>query len=616
MRSRSAARRAWGAALAAALLAAACGGGSADPATGAAVAPAGNDPAADRGAPRDDTGSPVADAASSSDTAAEPPESSDAGDGASDVAASPPQATDSGADAAAEDTGTAAFETVPSVPEVADEPPESGDPAEPSTGDGGDSGPPPNFYDDPRGGIFADFQRGLDRDHPFGSLEAFCLPHGEPAEPRRATGNGIEADTVTFVHMRSLFEELVGLGLAVDVGDPTGMFDTLARIVNERCGGVWGRHIDMRTVEVSVLGAGGVDIDTLRNAACIEATENHDAVVVMNTTSFQGTAVLCITEEHDSVFISHEPLPQEYLRRGGGRLLSTSTTLEEVLSALARYAVDTGALEGRRVGVLAASTPGEAEAVESSLLAVLEAVGADVPVFDILDCAGTSICVGGMAESVQRLADEQVDVLFPTLNPASLPAYIAEMVAQGFAPGEVQFFNSIFSSQGNEVAGNMIPIFGGTAAGELYDGAVLLVNVDAGRWRDPAWDPAAFDELCMREYRENSPGGEDFDPRDPVESNTYGMLALVCSEFRAALRALYDAGPNPTRADIVASFENLGAVDLAGMLPGSLAPGKWTMADSLQPVTFRYPCPYEGLGTSSDICLVPSDYSELRVKVD
>ena len=618
VRARSFAGRACAVALAAALLATACGGGTAEPDTVPAATPApadsGAGPSSDAGvssdAEPDDTGTPAASPAAS-ETAPAPAADDPGGDeGPSEVvedddaAAPPPAPADSGE--------TATFETVPTAPETA----EAEDPAEPSAGTTEVSEPPPNVYDDPRGGIFADFQRGFDRDHPFGSLDAFCLPQGPPAEQRRATDAGIGADSITLVHMRSLIEELVSSGFAVDVGDPTDMFDTLTRIVNERCGGVWGRRVDLRLVEVSALGVGGVDIDTLRNAACIEATENHDGVIVMNATTFAGTAQLCITEEHDSALIAHEPLPEEYLRRGGGRLFTTATTLEETLRALAAYVVDTGALEGRRVGVVAPNTPGEAEAVEGSLVAALEAAGVDVAVFDVLDCAGTSFCVGGMAESVQRLIEEDVDVLFPTLNAVSLPGYINEMVTQGFEPGEVQIYNSDFNSQGNEVVADLILTFGGAAAGELYDGTVLLVTTDQGRFRDPAWEPSAFGEMCMREYREYSDTGEDYDPRDPVETNKYGILSLVCSVYRVALRAIYDAGPNPGRADIFAALENLGAVDLAFMLPASLAPGKWAMGDSLQPVTFRYPCPLEGLGTKNNICLVAGDYSELRIKVN
>ena len=616
--------RACAAALATGLLAAACGGGATEPATGpeAPRAPAEGGAGTSGSGRGDDSGTSAADAgdaaaAGTSDTAAAPASAADAsGEGSGAVGDGAGTSEQAAAPAPAAPDEPAAFETVPTAPEAPDESAEAGDPAEPSADEIADSGPPPNVHDDPRGGIFVDFQRGIDRDHPFGSPDAFCRPHDPPAEARRATGAGIEADTITFVHMRTQFEEIVALGFAADIGDPTDMFDTFTRIVNERCGGVWGRQIDLRTVEVAALGVGGQDIDTLRNAACIEATEGHDAVIVMNTTTFAGTAQLCITEEHNSALIGHEALPDEYVRRGGGRLLTTATTLEEILSALARYVVDTGALEGRRVGIVAPNTPGEAEAVEGSLLAALEAAGVDVPVFDVIDCGGTSICTGGMAESVQRLIEEGVEVLFPTLNAISLPAYINEMVTQGFAPGDVQFYNSDFNSQGNEVVAGLILTFGGAAAGELYDGTILLVNTDQGRFRDPDWDPGAFDEMCMREYRENSPLGEDYDPRDPVETNKYGILALSCSVYRVALRALYDAGPNPTRADIFDALENLGPVDLAAMLPASLAPGKWSMGDSLQPVTFRYPCPIEGLGTAVDICLVPSDYSELRLKVN
>ena len=468
-------------------------------------------------------------------------------------------------------------------------------------------------YADPRGGVFAEFQRGFDRDHPFSSLEAFCFPHDEPAAPRRPTDEGIGADSVTFVHLRTRIEEIVELGFAAPVGDPTDMFETFTRIVNDRCGGVRGRQIDLRLVEVPGLGFGGTDIDTLRNAACIEATEDHKAVVALNTTSFQGTALLCIAEEHDTAFIGNQALPEEYVQRGDGRLLTMATTLEANLRALASRLVAEGALEGRRVGVVAPSTPGEAEATETSLVAGLEAAGVDVRFFDVLDCSGTSVCTGGMSASVQRLIEERIDVLFPTLNAVSLPLYLTEMVAQGVPAGAVQFYNSDFNSHGNEVVAALVVTFGGDPAGALYDGTVLLVHADAGRFREPDYRPAAFDEMCMREYRENSPLGQDYDPTDPAETSKYGMVGLVCSVYRTALRALHDAGHNPARADVFAALENLGPVDVPGMLPASLAPGKWAMSDSLLPVTFRYPCPGAGRSGEAETCLVPSDYSQMQV---
>ena len=596
MGERSRTRHSWLALLVAFILAAACGGGAetsdlnpermAPEST--ADRPGETSPAGDED-PAGDGGSTAGDATGSTEN-----DSTGSGSGDTTVASPPSGAAPAGETSATVPVETAGTQTVSS-----------------------DDAVRANLYADPRGGVFAEFQRGFDRDHPFGSLDAFCFPHGEPVEPLRATDSGIDAETITFAHIRTRIEEIVDMGFAAPVGDPTDMFDTFTRIVNERCGGVWGRRIDLRLVEVAALGVGGVDIDTLRNAACIEATEDHEAVILVNSTSFQGTAQLCVAEEHDSALITHQALPDEYVRRGGGRLLTTATTLEGNLRALAEYLLSTGAIEGRRVAVVAANTPGEAEATEASLVATLEAAGTEVAVFDVLDCAGTSVCTGGMAESVQRLIEEDVDVVFPTVNAVSLPAYITEMVTQGFAPGDVRFYNSDFNSQGNEIVSGLIVTFGGEAAGALYDGTVLLVHGNSGRYRLAEFPPTTpFDEMCLREYAENSAVGEYYDPRDPVETNMVGMVGLVCSIYRVALRALYDAGPNPDRADIFAALENLGPVDLVGMLPASLAPGKWTMGDSLQPVTFRYPCPFEGAATGAGTCHVPNDYSQLRVGVD
>jgi len=573
---------------------------------GAACASGDGTPAAPYAAP-EPPGATVPSGAATVGAEADGEAGEEAGDGGDGSAGGAPAPLDSPPTAGA---GTGEPEATGPAGEGAAETPAPGDEA---TGAGEET--PDNVHDDPRGGVFTEFQRGFDRDHPFGSLDAFCLPHGEPAVPLRATAPGIGAGSITLVHVRTRIEEIVEMGFAAPVGDPTDMFEVFTRIVNDRCGGVWGRRIDLRLVEVAALGAGGTDIDTLRNAACIEATEDHQAVVLLNSTSFQGTAQLCVTEEHDSILITHQALPEEYVRRGGGRLLTTATTLEANLRALVGYLIDSGALDGAGVGVVASNTPGEAEATEAGLVAELEAAGVDVRVFDVLDCAGTPVCTGGMAGSVQRLIEERVDVLFPTVNAITLPAYITEMVTQGFEPGDVRFFNSDFNNHGNEIVSGLNVTFGGEAAGALYDGTVLLVHGDSGRYRltdFPASTP--FDDMCMREYAENSAVGEYYDPRDPDETNKHGMVGLVCSVYRVALRGLYDAGANPTRADMFAALENLGAVDLVSMLPGSLAPGKWTMGDSLQPVTFRYPCPFEGMGTDANTCHVPSDYSELQVK--
>ena len=475
-----------------------------------------------------------------------------------------------------------------------------------SGNNGGPDEPLNPVYADPRGERFNEFQRGFDRTHPFGSLEAFCLPHDTPTELLRDTDEGISAEQINFVHLRTKIEEVAALGFAEDVGDVQHVFDTFTAVVNNECGGVWGRRINLEEIEIPTLSLGGQDIETLRNAACIEATESRSGVILLNTTSFQGTAVLCVVEEHDAALIGSLPFPEEYLERGEGRLITLAAAEAAYLRELARHLIDTGALADRRVAIVAPNTPGQIEAVRSSLLSVLEAAGVDVAVFDVIDCAGDNICFTGINESVQRLISERVDVLFPTLNVLSLPSYISEMITQGIHAGDVLIYNSDFNSQGNDVVSSKVAEFGGPQAGELYDGTIMAVTGDVGNFRDPDYEPSPFDEMCMRTYAENS-STDYYDPRDPVETHKYAMVGLVCSAFRTALRALYDAGPNPSREDIFSALENLGAVDVPSMLPASLSPGKWSAADAFQTVTFEYPCSVEGTGTGrAQTCLIPN----------
>ena len=150
---------------------------------------------------------------------------------------------------------------------------DSGEPSEPATEEPVDIG-----FDEPRGDLFIDFHRTFDRSHPFQSLDVFCTSTPDPDSPPQATDAGITEDSITIVHLRTKLEELEGIGFAVPVGDPIDMFEAFTKAINEDCNGIWGRQIDLRLVEVSALGGGGEDIDTLRNQACIEATEDLNAV--------------------------------------------------------------------------------------------------------------------------------------------------------------------------------------------------------------------------------------------------------------------------------------------------------------------------------------------------
>ncbi len=461
---------------------------------------------------------------------------------------------------------------------------------------------------DPRGDLFTEFQRGFDRSHPFQALDAFCLPHDE-APDRRATEPGIEADTVEVHHIRQELEKLIDVGFGVDVGDPTHMFDTLVGVINDECGGIRGRTVRIGHTAYDPLSA---DIDRARIGACVSATEDHHAVFVMSSTGLQGTATLCVAEEHDTAIVTTLGVDEEFMERSRGNLITMDLTLNDSLRQMVRRIDTDGALDGRTIGVVGGDTPGELAAVDSGLITTLRAAGHDVAVHDTIGCGGGTSCTVGLQESVANMRQAGVDVLFPTLNPLSLPGYIAEMVTQGFTPGDVQFYNSAFNAQSSEVVSSKVKAFGGEAAGALYDGAVVVDFAPTNNQFVTDWAVPPFTELCNETYARH--GGERYDYRDPDGATKLGMLTVVCSEVRVMARAIHDAGDNPTRETIRTAIAELGPIDGNSGLPMSFGPDKYAAADVVQTSTWTSPCRIEGAAyDENDTCFVPDDNWELVV---
>ena len=567
-----------------AFVAAACGGEvteSADDGTGTAT-PTTQAP---------DTAEP--DTAEPDDAAEEPDDQPDAAEPEDEPATTTTAtATTVTADEAPEDSDDEASDETTTAEPAAPEEPEA---------------PPPNIYQDPRGGIFAEFQATMDRgDHPFMQIDQFCLAH-DPAPDRVATDQGIEADSISIVHLRTRLEDLVDIGFGTDVGDPAEMFETYAAVVNDQCGGIRGRMIELHTLE---LPAYGDTVDADRNAACIKAIEDLDGVVLLNSTGFQGSAILCIVEEHETAFISASSPPLEFMERSEDRLFITSSAAEEQLSWLALDLIERGELDGKTVGVVAPDTPGQVEAVEGGLVDVLRDNGVNVAVFSVIGCQGGTVCAEGGVDSAQQMRAAGIDVFFNTLNVISAPLYINELLNQGFGPGDIQFYASDFNSQAAEIVASKIVQFGGVAAGDLYNGAFILDARDTGAYRLEGYEPRAFNEMCNDTYGANSPSGANHEATDRYEGNSrYGMTAEVCVRMRVLLRGIYDAGDNPTRADIYEALANLGPVDSNEMHPASIRPGKTRMPDVIHNLIFEFPCtkPYPFVidGFDDGICLYP-----------
>ena len=205
----------------------------------------------------------------------------------------------------------------------------------------------------------------------------------------------------------------------------------------------------------------------------------------------------------------------------------------------------------------------------------------------MIDCGGSSVCTGGVQESVTNMRDSGITAFFNVLNVVSAPGYVAEMAAQGFEPGDVQFYATDFNSQSGElVSGNIAT---NPDAGALYNGAIIIDYRTTGDIREPDYEPTPLQQMCNDIYAANSPSGLSYNWDDEGDSG-YGMVVSVCSILRIALRALYDAGDNPTIADVHEALADLGPIDIGPMTPASIRPGKTQSPDVLQTFDYIFPC--------------------------
>ncbi len=388
----------------------------------------------------------------------------------------------------------------------------------------------------------------VDRTSRFSKVDTFCEPTTEkPAEAPRATDDGITADSVAITHIRVTLEDLEDIGFAIPIGNPKDQAEKFVGLINDRCGGINGRKLKLSLVEAPPLAPAGQDPAAVAQAACIQATEDNKAVFAFSGSGWGGQGgASCVTSAHKTIYLTTYNISQEDLDGAENRLYSLGLSSPQSLEYLARVLDKDGVLDGKTIGVAMPDSPGDPDIVQQGLLDTLDELGHKPKVVSTIGCMGGNSCTTGLAESVQQMIADGVDVLFPLLNVISLPAYLQEMVTQGVKPGEIQMYNSGYNAQSGDLVSSKVIQFGGAKAGALYNGTEIVASGQTGAFRIPGYKPSEFSEMCNREYQEA--GGPKYSAVDPDTNSAYGATVGMCAFVRIMARALEAAGPNPTRA--------------------------------------------------------------------
>jgi hypothetical protein len=444
----------------------------------------------------------------------------------------------------------------------------------------------------------------VDRTSRFAKADTFCQPAATPdSEKPTATGDGITSDAVSITHIRVKLEDLTDIGFAIPIGDPADQVKKFVGLVNDRCGGIHGRKLDLHLVEAAPLAGEGQDPAAIAQAACIKATEDNKSVFAFSGTGWGGQGgASCVTSQHDTIYLTTYTISPEDLADADNRLYSTALSPADGLKYAAKVLKADGALDGKKIGVVMADSPGDPEIVQAGLLDTLDDMGIKPARVDAIGCNGGNNCTGGVIESVRGMIQAGVDVVFPLLNVISLPGYLQEMATQGVKPGQIQFYNTDYNAQSGDLVSSKVPKFGGDKAGALYNNTEIISAAQTGAFRMPGYTAPEFGEMCNREYQ--AAGGAKYSATDPDTNSAYGATAGSCAFVRIIARALDGAGVNPTRKDLASAVEHLGALDGGGPIPPSFEPGKYTAPNSLYKLRWHYPCPPDKRPFDG-ICILP-----------
>jgi hypothetical protein len=326
----------------------------------------------------------------------------------------------------------------------------------------------------------------------------------------------------------------------------------------------------------------------------------------VNSTGLQGPAVSCIGVDKKTVYIGTQGAPDADYKAAEGRIVTIDVSLEGSLKNMADYVIANKLTDGKKIGVVSGDLAGLDKVTTTGLVDYLKSKGQNVVSNQVIGCGGKSTCGEGVQAAVEDMKSQGVEVLFPTLNIVSLPAFVKEMALQGLKP---TIFQSNFNSMGGDLPTDKLVAFGGPEAAAVYNGATIIDWQATGAQRVAGFAPDPFGTMCNATYAKGSKIGATFNTNDtPVP---FGMVGTVCAIMRIMGRAGFDAGPKVDTASFTKAMGNLGKVDLNGAIPGSITPTKLAIPDEVHTTKVVYPCPTPEFKAG---CVVPTAEKPFKIQ--
>ena len=421
--------------------------------------------------------------------------------------------------------------------------------------------------------------------NPFAPTDRFCTKTG----PAPTKGE------IKVVQIRSQLEKYEALGFSLPVGNVNDMFQVFTDQINA-CGGIRGKKVVLQNEEYNPTNPAS------RDAACIAATEDDKAFVVVNSNTLTGTGPICVAGDHKTPLVYVGGAPDSEYASTDGRLASYGPSADGQLRLLAGDLLATGALKGKKVAIAATDLPDQADVIDRALVTPLKKRGVNVVAYDVMPCQGNIICTQPIPQSVMKLVAAKPDVVIPVLTATTLPSYVNEMKRAGMT---AKLYESSYNALGTDLVQSKVLQVGGPDVASYYKGATLVSSTVAGDWRLPGFGPPPIGVMCNDTYAKHTKTGDSFKP-DTEGYTKWGVVGLSCTNMRMVARALYDAGDKLTTKSFVAALRKLPPDPIGGIggAPVVVYHDKKTTPTTAFESRVSYPCKLPAPPVDT-VCLIP-----------
>ena len=366
---------------------------------------------------------------------------------------------------------------------------------------------------------------------------------------------GISDTEINIAYVFSDTKVLQEAGLVPNTGDPYLQFSTFADKVNS-AGGASGLQLNVTSHS---FGAGAPATDQM--PACISATEDENAAILVYLGGYSPELVLCGADDHERIILAISGLAsRDVYDAVAGRYFNKAMSSERLAAGWVKLADQQGLLEGHTLGIIRGDFA-DHEVYANAIKAELEAAGYEITEDIALPCEGRSCEQNDVG--AQRLQSSGVDTVFSLLSALAYPTFVGAAQALEYDP---QWLSSDFENQVFNSSAKFME-----SVGDSYDGAIgFSYQID-----DKVADD--FGQACNDTFSEITGTTYTFGTESDAWLNTRSQCQAVNLIVAALDKAMEQYGVI-NQATIILAMETLDPT--LGSIPGTWGPGKHDGANS------------------------------------